>query len=518
MAINMDSLPADFDVFSLKGVAFSTAAFLSLSLVYFLGTAIYNAYFHPLKHIPGPFLARASHIPMVYYMRTGSILPWLQAMHEKYGEAVRVAPNEISFISGETAWQDIYGFRIGKYKNTGAYLKDKTWYRDPPNEVHSIITANEEEHTRMRRNLSHAFSDKALRSQESMIQSYVDLLINRVGEHGRQGKSIDLMRWYNYATFDIISDLAFGVPLYCLRDSNNHTWIDLVYGSVTSNGTLATRMKIPILALYDSISTFFGSSGANLAARNDFFNLASSQVGDRINIGVVEGRTDFYNFILKNQEKESQALTRGEMDSNSVTFLIAGSETTATTLSGITYLLCRYPKVCQKLTHEIRSRFSSNEDITMEAVNNLEYMIACLTESLRLYPPVPTGLPRVVPGKGDVISGYYVSGGTSVYMSQHAANHSSRNFRDPDNFVPERWLGDEKYMDDKREVWNPFNFGPRNCLGKNLALAEMRLILAKMLFNFDLELVNKEKDWMNQKVYTLWEKPGLDIKITPVRA
>jgi cytochrome P450 len=53
-----------------------------------------------------------------------------------------------------------------------------------------------------------------------------------------------------------------------------------------------------------------------------------------------------------------------------------------------------------------------------------------------------------------------------VYVSQHAANHSERNFRKPEKYVPERWMGDEEYRDDVRESVNPFSFGPRNCLGK----------------------------------------------------
>lgn len=60
-------------------------------------------------------------------MRNGNIVPWIKDQHDKYGDAVRLAPNEVSFISGETAWPDIYGFRTGKYKNTGAYLKDRSW-------------------------------------------------------------------------------------------------------------------------------------------------------------------------------------------------------------------------------------------------------------------------------------------------------------------------------------------------------------------------------------------------------
>ena len=93
----------------------------------FLYTCVYNLFFHPLKHIPGPLLARATGFPYVYKIRTGQMHKWVQELHETYGEAVRVAPEEVSFISAETAWTDIYGFRTGKYKGTGAFLKDRNW-------------------------------------------------------------------------------------------------------------------------------------------------------------------------------------------------------------------------------------------------------------------------------------------------------------------------------------------------------------------------------------------------------
>jgi cytochrome P450 len=177
---------------------------------------IYNVFFHPLKNFPGPFWARASGIPHAIHMRNGTMVAWTKAQHDKYGDVVRLSPREMSFISGETAWPDIYGFRTGKHKNTGAYLKDLSWFLRPLNGAPSVLSADEINHSRMRRNLAHAFSDKALRGQEGLIQQYVDLLVNRLGEQSEDGKSIDIMRWYNFTTFDVICDLSFGEPLYCL--------------------------------------------------------------------------------------------------------------------------------------------------------------------------------------------------------------------------------------------------------------------------------------------------------------
>lgn len=162
-------------------------------------------------------------------MRSGTITSWLFELHDRYGDVVRVAPTELSFISGETAYPEIYGHRTGKFKDTGPYLKDTTWITKPVNNVYSVLMANEADHSRMRRNLAHAFSDKALRSQEPLIMSYIDLLIQRLKEHAEKGLKVDIMRWYNFTTFDIIADLTFGVPLNCLRDSTEHKWIGMVF-------------------------------------------------------------------------------------------------------------------------------------------------------------------------------------------------------------------------------------------------------------------------------------------------
>ena len=391
----------------------------------------------------------------------------MQELHSRYGDVVRVAPTELSFICGETAWPDIYGFRTGKYKDTGAYLKDRTWFPKPLNGVYSIITSVEADHSRLRRNLSHAFSDKALRAQEPLIMSYVDLLIHKLSSFAEKGGEADIMRWYNYTTFDIIADLSFGEPLYCLRDSQYHVWVNFVFQTLKAVPVLAIRANYPLFRYWDRLCGLFTDTQSSIRARKEFFDMSQDCVTARL--AKETSKPDFFSFILQNQEKENKALTRGEMDTNAAVFLVAGSETTATTLSGTTYLLLSNPASYNRLITEIRSAFTKSSDITIDAVNHLPFLLATLQEGLRMYPPVPTGFPRVVPGAGQQISGHYVPGGTSVYMSQHAANHSARNFTDADAFTPERWLEAERparYEGDRREVVQPFSFGPRNCLGK----------------------------------------------------
>ncbi|KAJ4303218.1 hypothetical protein N0V90_002111 [Kalmusia sp. IMI 367209] len=487
-----------------------------LVVAYSIYSCIYNLYFHPLAHIPGPFWARATPIPYILHIRNGLMVPWVQKLHKTYGDVIRIAPTEASFITGESAWQDIYGFRTGKNKSE-SYQKSREWYPVPISGAPSMLIADDANHSRMRKNLSHAFSDRALRDQETLVQDLVNLLVSRLHEEAEAGKDVDIMMWYNYTTFDVITDLTFGEPLGNLRDRGYHSWVNLVFGNLKAGGIMAMRRKYPMVNYMDNIMGFFTDNSAALRARLEFGRVTTEKVNQRVDNGT--SRPDFFSAVLKNIGNDEKGLSRPEMVSNAILLMVAGSETTATLLSGATFLILQNPAVYKKMVNEIRTRFSSADDITFEEVSKLDYTIAVLQESLRYYPPVPTGFPRVVPKGGDRISGHYVPEGTSVYVSQHAANHSERNWTEPDTFAPERWMKDApaKYKDDNHASMNAFSFGPRNCLGKNLAYAEMRLIMAKVLWHFDLEMKPESEGWLERhRLFMLWEKPSLMVKLKPV--
>lgn len=106
-----------------------------------------------------------------------------------------------------------------------------------------------------------------------------------------------------------------------------------------------------------------------------------------------------------------------------------------------------------------------------------------------------------------------------VSVNQMAAYSSPMNFHNANAYVPERWLPeatndtDSPYYSDCREVLQPFSVGPRNCIGRNLAYNEMRLILARVLWNFDMTLDEESKCWNNQRTYILWDKPSLFCRL-----
>ena len=195
-------------------------------------------------------------------------------------------------------------------------------------------------------------------------------------------------------------------------------------------------------------------------------------------------------------------MTLNELRDTAAILILAGSETSATSMSGTIHFLLKNPAKLQTLVTQVRTAFASEHDITIQHVRErLPYQLAVINESLRLYPPVPvaTVINRIVPDEGAVIVGRHVPGGTAVSVAPWAAFRSRRNFADPEAFVPERWLEGkecpEKYRDDKRKVVQAFGVGPRGCIGMALAYAEMGLVLARILWSFDLELCEGEKPW-----------------------
>lgn len=175
---------------------------------------------------------------------------------------------------------------------------------------------------------------------------------------------------------------------------------------------------------------------------------------------------DFMTHILAHNGEKGYTMSKAELDSNASLMLSAGSESTASLLSGATYVLLKTPDKLQKLVDEVRGHFKSYNEITLQQVNNFAYLNATINEALRYFPPVPTGFERRIGPRGETISGYYVPEGTAVCISQYPAHHSEKNFKNAEQFLPERWMGLEEYKDDKRSGMQPFAVGPRNCLGK----------------------------------------------------
>jgi len=220
---------------------------------------------------------------------------------------------------------------------------------------------------------------------------------------------------------------------------------------------------------------------------------------------------------VQNQINTPSGMSKAELLPTVNLLIVAGSETTATLLSATSYFILTNPSCLSRLQAEVRNAFKTEEEIKIASVNSLSYILAILNEVLRLYPPSPTSFNRLTPPGGCQIAGKFVTGNTSVAVNQWAANHSPTNFVRADEFIPERWMGGDEFAGDNRRAVQPFSVGRRDCIGRNLAYAEMRLVLARLVWNFDMELAEASRDWMkNLRVFLVYEKRPLMIHLKPV--
>ncbi|KAL1969170.1 hypothetical protein VTN77DRAFT_424 [Rasamsonia byssochlamydoides] len=486
----------------------------ALVLLYIVSNAAYNLFFSPLSRFPGPKLWAISRIPFQVSVLRGHPHFDVTALHERYGPVVRLGPNELAFNTPQ-AFRDIYGSR--------AFAKDRSHYSRPPNGVDHIVSAVDDGiHARQRRLLSHAFSDRALRDQEPLITGFVDTLIRKLREKSRSGENenggiteVDIKNWINYTGFDITGDLMFGESFDCLKDSQLHPWIELIFYSMKMLAIMGVVNQFPLL---DAVLQKLIPRHIKQKAL-DHFNFGAAKVDRRLKMET--DRPDFISALLQNGLSEEygadqKMLSREEIHSNAFILIIAGSEASAALVSGCIYYLCKSADVMHRLVSEIRTAFTADDEITFSKATQLPYVAAVIEESLRVYPPFVTTLYRVTPAGGAMVDGHFVPENTIVACHHYASYHSSSNFALPNEFIPERWLGtDPRFESDRKDVLNPFSLGPRSCLGKKLAYAEIRLMLCKLLFNFEIELCPESSHWVDdQEVYFIWDKPALTVTLT----
>ncbi|KAJ5664769.1 uncharacterized protein N7477_007217 [Penicillium maclennaniae] len=456
--------------------------------LFFASQTFYAVFLNPIAKYPGPKFAAASRIPQLYHTFKGDLLQWINKLHVKHGDIVRVAPDELSYASGE-AWKGIYGHAAAGKKVTE---KDARFYGPSFNGASDIIRANGTDHSRFRRNFSHAFSDRALRDQQPLICQYVDMLIERLNKDIKQDPKmkVNMVRMLNLTTFDIMGDLTFGASLDLLAGTGNLNWVAAVFVSMKTNALRRLARYWPATA---SIARSLIPEELKQQSISHY-QASQARVDTRIDVNQASTKPDIWGIVMN--QKQHLRLSREEMYANSQVFMVAGTETTATALSGILYHLLRDPAKMDLIVKEILETFEKEEDIDMRALEHMTYLNACIEEGLRIYPP----------------SSYRIPGKTAVAVQQWATFHNPKNFRLPDEFIPERWIGDE-FASDNKAAFQPFSFGPRNCLGKNLAYHEMRLILSKMLFNFEFSLLPESIGWENQKTFFLWEKNDLMVQL-----
>ncbi|KAF7886490.1 uncharacterized protein EAF01_011168 [Botrytis porri] len=512
------TLPATLPQRLIKLDASSLIIFIPAALFFYsIALAIYRIWFHPLSKIPGPPLLATIDIINQWGSNVDGTFPReVSRLHKQFGPIIRVGPNRIA-VDGSIGYPEVYSLKAKGLAGTFDKVHDYIFDGDHK----TILGAPNELHRRLRRSLAHSFSDAAIREQEGIIEKHVNMLLEQLTCKAELGETVDTVKWMNYLFFDIIGELTFAKTFNSIETGEDHPFISNFFEVILGNSHTRFLTSYPYLSI--PFSMIMGRKQIVRAMNKNSENAVWAQelTKKRIEMGEEPktGQHDFMSHMLKKNREGEQAMPNEDILLHSLILVGAGSETTASAMSFFFYVTGMNTAQKQILQDEIRSTFTDESEINMVNCGQISYLQACIQETLRMYPPAAETPPRVSPGAN--IGGEFIPSGTIIHVYPWATFRNPNNFTDPDSFRPERWLlpthprYDTRYAKDNLACVKPFSHGPRDCLGKNLAYNEMRLLISRLLFRLDYELLEGQEKWHNnQRAYLIWVKNPLKVRFT----
>jgi benzoate 4-monooxygenase len=315
---------------------------------------------------------------------------------------------------------------------------------------------------------------------------------------------IDCLHWFNYLAFDIIGDLAFGQPFGMLAKGKDITEIQMSPGAPITyapavevlnrrgevSGTLGCLPALKPYAKY--LPDPFFSQG--LAAVQNLAGIAVARVSQRLDGKQEVERVDLLARLMEGKDEKGEKLGREELTAEALTQLIAGSDTTSNTSCAILYWVTKTPGVLQKLQKELDDAIPVGVDVpSYNMVKDLKYMNNVIQETLRIHSTSSLGLPRVVPpGAGIEINGHHFPPYTVLSVPAYSIHHSKEIWgSNADEFVPDRW---DNLTERQKNAFIPFSYGPRSCVGRNVAEMELALIVGTTFRRYDFDLYQERLD------------------------
>ncbi|CZR56606.1 related to cytochrome P450 CYP3/CYP5/CYP6/CYP9 subfamilies [Phialocephala subalpina] len=457
---------------------------------YWIALAIYRLYFHPLAKFPGPKLAALSSWYEFYYdVYNDGLFFWqLQSMHERYGPIVRITPYELH-INDPEFYDDVYG---------SSMRRREKW---PPFEANgipsSIFSTISHEHHRLRRSaISPFFSKRSVNQLEPLIQGKVDKLAARFKNIMESGEVIRADAAFTALTFDIISQYSFARDYDHLSEADfNLEWKTTL---VTSFKGLALLRQFPwMIPLMNAVPLNLIQTMNPVMAKMLEVSLRARDRIQRVLDGkeeVLEGEHRSIFHELRDCDLPPQERTLDRLADEGQVIVGAGTETTAQVLTKVTFYLLREERMLEKLRAELATVMPTpTSSVPWNKLEQLPYLSAVISEGLRISIGVTTRLPRVATDETLVYKDWSIPFRTPVSETSYFILTNPKLFPDPFAFRPERWIRGGQYNHSLDKYLVNFGRGSRQCLGMNLAYAELFLTIATIFRRFEMELFETDE-------------------------
>ncbi|TFK34043.1 cytochrome P450 [Crucibulum laeve] len=503
---------------SLRSAFFLSSAFL-LSLL--LSIVVYRlSPIHPLAGYPGPVPAKISKWWVAWWITKGDRHLVLQKLHEQYGPWLRIGPNELS-VNLPSAVRPIY-----------SQMFRAPFYQGSPQDADALITTtSRSEHASRLVSWSKAFSSEPLRRFRELAHARTAQLVEILHRESSStlisdGK-VDLSHWIPLWSMDVMGDMSFSGGFEMLAaGKDSEGWMEALHKGVMFVVVIGQlpwlRDLIALLPAPGPIITF-----------RRFANSKVKETRSNSDEGGVAGKLNILG-IIQNPSSSGPVLTHAEAAADASFIVIAGSNTVS---EGSTALL-RYIIGDRQIQDHIRKELAAleKEDVDLEMdsgsakLARLEYLDACVMEALRIMPPVAAGPPRYADRPTQVLD-QVIPQGTTVSCPIWTMHRDPANFTQPEKFIPERWLsngshpslknmkGEMEYLHNT-EAFVPFTYGPVVCIGKPVALHNMKYLIAKLLASFEIEFADRfdvtafDQSW---KEHNLWIHNPLAVKMKPLQ-
>ena len=458
-------------------------------LAIYLCQVTYNLFFHPLREFPGPTLAGATSLWRTYkeVVKKETLAQELFVLHQKYGDIVRIAPNELHF-GNPSSFHEIYS--VSK-----RWDKDDGLYSVPGFKSGSFVFRKYSQAKERRDVLLPMFSRKAIQNIEGLVWQNATQLASSISKMNAAHYSIDLLYAFRSFTLDTIMGFTFGG---CVDALHAPGFADPLILAMD-----ATLPVLPVLKNIPWIRNFAFSIPPWLVmkAMPNANELAPRiyQVRDIINkqlntvlhspekLDEASHQTIFHRMLDANAYRKTQTVPDlTQLHDEGFTIIFAGANTVADTMLMGSYHAMQNPDLLRRLKQELLTVWPDlHVRPSLADLESLPLLTATIKESLRF---IPSGvsLTRVVPHTGAILAGREIPGGAVVGMAILHVHQSEKIFADALAFKPERWLnGGNKDLDH----WLvPFSRGPRACFGYNLAWCELYVAFSTMIRNFDMSL------------------------------
>ncbi|CAG8158787.1 unnamed protein product [Penicillium olsonii] len=450
---------------------------------------VYHLYFHPLSKFPGPKLAAATFLYEFYYdVLKGGMYIWeVERMHQKYGPIVRINPRELH-IKDPSYYEEIHAGSSRKRSKDAQY----SIAFGAPN---SLVGTVNHDHHRFRRNLlSNYFSKRSVMDLGPSIHEKVDKLINRFEKAYQSGSVFLLQLDFAALTADVITDYCYGWSYGYLDDDQPARSNDLVDAV---NGLM---VMFHINRFFPFLITIFRNAPPalvrwlqpHMADLFDFKSRLRQQADSTLQRKNMENfskdRSNVFD-ALTSSDIPAQERTLDRLEDESALLLGAGTETTARAIAVSMFYLIENRDILEKLRLELKTVLETPQSrASWSDLEKLPYLTGVVNEGLRLSHGMTLRLARVSPNEPMFYKDWTIPTGTPVSQSNYFVHMDPTLFPEPSKFNPERWIRAAENGEFLSRYIVSFTKGSRQCLGMNLAYAEIYLAIAHIARRVDFTL------------------------------